>query len=89
MRRHQADDPFASSSPRVQTLPGRAPFRSSPTSPRYAVKLIRHWWAAVVNGMCVMKRPKNQCWTTNEESVPPALYIRRVLSERGGRLAAL
>ncbi|CAH2258635.1 jg12396 [Pararge aegeria aegeria] len=41
MKRPQADDPFASSSPRVQTLPGRAPFRGSPTSPRYAVEIIR------------------------------------------------
>ncbi|CAH2263454.1 jg13911 [Pararge aegeria aegeria] len=41
MRRPQADNPFASSSPRVPTLPGRAPFRGSPTSPRYALKIIR------------------------------------------------
>ncbi|CAH2241293.1 jg3354 [Pararge aegeria aegeria] len=39
--RHKADDLFVSSSPRVQTLPGRAPFRGSPSSPRYAVKIIR------------------------------------------------
>ncbi|CAH2232110.1 jg20788 [Pararge aegeria aegeria] len=33
------DDPFISSSPRVQTFPGRAPFRGKPTSPHYTVKI--------------------------------------------------
>ncbi|CAH2232542.1 jg22641 [Pararge aegeria aegeria] len=41
MRRPQADGPLASSSSRFKTLPGRASFRGSPTSPGYADKIIR------------------------------------------------
>ncbi|CAH2240407.1 jg3815 [Pararge aegeria aegeria] len=75
MRRPLTDDPVASSSPRIQTLPGRAPFGGSPTSRRYAVKIIRK----------ENRRQEAQICASYAAPVDTIVYLRR--ARRGVKVA--